>query len=207
MRTILLIFLAVFLGGYALYAQKIEDDTKVIMSRFIICIAGIFIACYCTSCEETVREELQILIQNRTDSPIYITLYPKAEYLSDGCNLYLHSDIGSGYVNTEFSLDPNEDNRRLVWKEIMFITSDLNIKPYTLASKVFDSIHISSANIDKVIKFTHETVTGYSENIFSENSTWDFIIVERNEQTQFRKNPVRSYCYRFLILKDKIAIE
>jgi len=186
--------------------NKMKSTKTKMTSGFIISIVGIFflVAC-CTSCGETEREELQILIQNRTDSPIHISLYPNDKYLTplDG---FVATDVGGGGRDTEFSLSPNEGNR-YVWGEVVFTSSDLSIKPYILASKVFDSIHISTENIDKVIKFTHETVTGYSENIFSENSTWDFKIIERNEQTQFRKNPVKSYCYKFLILKDKIIIE
>ena len=80
-------------------------------SRFIISIANIFffIAFCCTSCEETVREELQILIQNRTDNPIHISLYPNDKYLTplDG---FVATDVGGGGRDTEFSLSPNEGN-------------------------------------------------------------------------------------------------
>jgi len=44
-------------------------------------IAGIFIRCCCISCEETVQERLEILIQNKTDNPIYIRLYPNEKYI------------------------------------------------------------------------------------------------------------------------------
>jgi len=162
-----------------------------------------FITCCCISCEHPVREELQISIQNRTDSFISVRLYPKAEYLSG--TSYRFSDIGGGYTNVQFSLPPNNDER-MEWSEIIFTTGDLNIKPYTLAAKVFDSIYISTENKDHTIKFTHENVTGYSENLFSENSTWDYKTGLQDE-SDFRVRRVKVHCYTFLILDDKMIIE
>jgi len=180
--------------------------TKIKMkNRFIfISITSIIIACCCISCEPPVSEELHILIQNRTNSPINISLYPNDKYLTplDG---FVATDVGGGGRDTEFTLSPNEGDR-IEWSEIIFITRDLNIKPYTLAAKVFDSIHIGTANTDKVIKFTRENVIGYSENIFSDNSTWDFII-GGYDRSDFKVRMVKAYQYRFLILEDKIIIE
>jgi len=160
----------------------------------------------CISCKETVREELQILIQNRTDSSIHITLYPQ-KTASTTSNLYPVCEGCGGHKSTNLDLYPNNDNL-YNWNEVLFYTNDLNIKPHTLASKVFDSIYISSINKDDVIiKFTHKNVTGYSENIFTENSAWDFRVVERDMPDQSKKHPVRSYCYIFVVLEDKIVIE
>ena len=64
---------------------------------------------------------------------------------------------------------------------------------------MFDSIHISTKNKDNVIRFTHETVTGYPENLFTENSTWDYKIIEWDAQTQFKRNPQKDHCYTFFI--------
>ena len=169
------------------------------MKKILTSIALVFV---CVSCGETVQETVQILIQNRTESSILITLYPKAEYLSDGCDLYRNSG-GGGYVPAKFYLSPNHEGY-YEWGEVLFVSSDLEVKPYTLAAKVFDSIHISTANKDKLIKFTHENVTGYLENIFSESSTWDFRIEEDYLPTQFRSNPQKYYSYYFLILEDKL---
>jgi hypothetical protein len=151
-----------------------------------------------------VNENLQILIQNRTDSLIHITLFPKAEYLSG--NLYLHSEGGSGYNSTEFSLLPNNEGY-YNWSEVLFVSGDLNIEPQILAAKVFDSIYVNSKNEDSVImKFTHEAVTGYSENIFTKNSTWDFSIEEADISTSTKKMVIQ-HCYKFVILENKIIIK
>ena len=174
--------------------------SKKIISISIIGI--LFIACCCISCKKRESERLEILIQNETDSIIHVKLFPKKIMTS---NIYPMCE-GCGGIETEFNLHaPNDrlnDNKRT-----LFLSSDLSVKPYTLATIAFDSIHISLTNKDNVIiKFTHDNITGYSENIFTENSTWDFKIIEGNEQTMFKKNPVRFYQYSFLILKDKIII-
>ena len=171
-------------------------------------IGGIFFfaLCFCISCKETVHEELLILIRNRTDSPIHITLYPKAEYRSG--NYYRQSDIGGGYQYSKRYLSPHDDHNGYDWEGALFTSSDLNIEPQTLASRVFDSIYISStSNGNIVIKFTHEDVMGYTENIFSENSTWEFNINEYDAQTMFSRNPAKCYCYIFSILQDEIITE
>ncbi len=154
------------------------------------------------SCKETVTESLDIFVKNRTDSAICIKLYPKAAY-RDGL-LYRSSDIGSGFRDTEFII-PIDDDNMYNWDGQLFESGNLNIEPYALAAEIFDSIYISTANKERVIiKFTHDNVTGYSENIFSEHSTWDFEIVER-DMSDFRKRTNRAYQHRFLILKDKIT--
>ena len=162
---------------------------------------GIFFltVCCCTSCKET-NESLEIIIQNETDSIIHVKLYP---IITEAVTLYPGSDIGGGFMTTEFNLPaPNDplyaNNRNL------FSTGNLKIKPYTLALQVFDSIYISTANA--IIKFTHEKVTGYSENIFSENSTWEFEVKEWTAE-MFISKQHRDYRYIFLILKDKVIIE
>ena len=157
----------------------------------------------CISCKKKDSiETVQILIQNRTESSIRVTLYPKLEYLSG--DLYLRFDIGGGYNKTEFLLSPN-DKGYYVWSEVLVESGDLSVKPYALAAKWFDSICISTTNKDHLIKFTHESVTGYSENIFSENSTWDYKMVEW-DVSDMKARTAYYHCYRFLILEDNFVI-
>jgi hypothetical protein len=156
------------------------------------------------SCKEKVHEELQILIQNDTDSLIHITLYSK-DAIS---GLYPVCKGCGGHKTTKYTLSPHDNELSYTWDEVIFLTDDLNMEPYTLVSMAFDSIHISLPDKDSVlIRFTPEKVTGYSENIFAENSTWNFRINEWNAQTQFSKNPQKDHCYSFLISKDKVITE
>ncbi len=170
------------------------------MKKILISIAFIFL---CVSCEEEVHETVQILIQNRTESSINITLYPKAEYLEGG--LYRHSDGGGGYKNTEFTILPNNEGS-YDWNEVLFVSNDLNTKPHTLTKKVFDSIHVRIENSDNKIIFTKNNVIGYTGNIFSENSTWDYKIIEDELPDMGGRNPQKYHCYRFLILEDNLII-
>jgi len=157
----------------------------------------------CFSCKEKPYETLQILVQNRTETFLYITLYPKTEYLAG--SLYHNSDESGGYTNTEYTLSPNIEGYS-DWSEVLFVTGNLDIEPYQLAKTVFDSIYISNEDKGYTLRFTHDNVTGYQDNLFSESSTWDYEMLEDELPTMFRHNPQIYYCYRFIISEDKILI-
>ena len=160
------------------------------------------ITCCCSSCKET-GEGLCISIQNRTEDDIHITLFPK-ELVTEGT--YLHGDVGSGAALNKFVLYPHR--WRGDWNEVLFTTKNLKIEPYQLASRVFDSIYIRRVNeVDVILKFTPEKATGYSENLFSEQSAWKLEIREEADRHFFHQEVYREYVYRFLILEDKIIIE
>ena len=164
---------------------------------------GIFflIVCCCISCCADLEfEGMEIFIQNRTEDTLSLTLFTKR----DIGGLYLRYDNGgSGYRHTNEFLLPNPEGKYRNWeKECIFITSKLDTHPSKIIFNEFDSIYISTANKDHVIvKFTHESVTGYSDNIFSENSTWSII-----KGITPRKG-LRHCEGTFLILKDKLVIE
>ena len=167
-------------------------------SKYIIFISMFFL---CISCKETVTESLLISIQNKTEDTIHIRLFPKG----DIGGLYPICFGCSGHKQTEFTSRPLR-NTYYNWADVIFTTDDLRIKPYILASRAFDSIRISLKDT-VILKFTHDGVTGYSENIFSENSTWYFEIVEDERPTFLYRNPVRYYSYTFVILEDKVIID
>ena len=160
----------------------------------------LLITCCCVSCKETVHETLQVLIQNRTDSVIHISLYPKGY---NGSCYYAYEGSG-GCRESIFDLPPYSDEGNNWWSEMIFASLNLNIEPHSLILREFDSIYISTT--DNVIIFTPEKVTGYTQNIFSEQSTWDFELKEWDART-IRRNPQKSYLYRFFILNDQIVIE
>lgn len=179
------------------------------MKKQLFLLYGLLFCIVIAGCKETVHEYLQISIQNGTDSLIHIHLYPKAKYLSEKGGLYRSSDIGGEWSLTEFSLSPNAD-RHIDWNSILFESGDLNIESYTLAKKIFDSICINTVNEDSAVvtmKFTHEHASGYSENIFSENSTWDYKVIEWEFPNQFRQNPANYHYHSFLILKDNFEVQ
>jgi len=190
------------------------------MNRFIFVTVVFFLINFCCiSCKKEIEtiERLEILIENRTDSILYISLFPNEKFKKG--NLYPSCEGCGGHSLTKFSLKPatshiikTENNQdTLVYRyddKVLFKTHDLDIEPYFLASYVFDSIYISIANENNVIvKLTKENVTGYVENIFSENSTWDFRIYEWNMNMQFTYKKIKSHQYKFLILEDKILVK
>ena len=165
-----------------------------------IILAIILITCCCISCKEKVSENLQISIENRTDCIIHVKLYPKVAWSE---SIYPMCE-NCGGLDSEFILYAPKNQIHFDYR-LLYFTSDLNIKPYTLASNVFDSICIKTSNNDSIlIKFTHKIVTGYSENIFSENSTWDFEVENTSKDTQLNKQRIKINKYNFLILTDKI---
>ena len=165
----------------------------------LACIGILFLIALCCiscDCKETVNESLEIFIKNRTDSLIHVRLYPKGK---PTLTFYPMCEGCGGHLTTGFDLRQNNER-------VLFKSGDLNIEPYALAAKSFDSIHIVLKN-NVILKFTIETVTGYSENIFTENSTWDFRIEEGKRPTQLCGNPFRDYRYSFIISEDKVLIE
>ena len=154
------------------------------------------------SCNKQDEETLHIIILNETDVSIDITLYPKKDFWGESGDTYRFSDIRNVYRYTSFSL----------WRGNymeLFTSSNLDINPYVLAAKVFDSILISIPDKDVSIKFTHSSVTGYSENLFSEYSNWNF----KSIRMCFTKPPRPDDCSRvhnvfmFEISEDKMTIE
>ncbi len=146
------------------------------------------------SCREETTYQLQILIKNETENELSLKLYPKQEFLKG--DLYKISDYGD-YTKTENEIEPND-------KCALYLSVDLTRKPYMLASEIFDSILIIPIREDEIeMKFTQDTVIGYSENLFDETSNWNYEILNYNEPTNFTQNPVESHNYSFSISDEK----
>lgn len=146
------------------------------------------------SCKEETTYRMQILIQNETENKIAVQLFPKPDYVKN--DLYLLSDLGNGSDYSFFDIENAESSG-------LFITSDIGQEPGNLTVKIFDSIYVIPFNEDStIIKFYPDSVFGYSENIFDENSTWVYEKSNYNERDNFNKNPVESYNYSFIISTD-----
>jgi len=126
---------------------------------------------------------------------MYVSLYPKKEYMQG--NLYSFSSIGSGYRETIFIIDSGME-------QDLYTTDDLDIKPYVLASLVFDSIHIALTDLSNPeVKFSADKVIGYSENLYSENSSWIYEKQNYDEPDMFHRTTVHSSNYAFIISPGK----
>jgi len=148
------------------------------------------------SCREKTSYQLALLLENETESAIEVVVYPKSEYLTlEDC--YDFSDFGGGCGQTTFGIGPASDY-------YLYYSKNLDWNPSVLAAEIFDSIHITLPDDDKMIKFSMDTVIGYTENLFDTMTTWKYEVHEYDEPTNFNKNPVESHDYTFVILREKI---
>lgn len=146
------------------------------------------------SCKDETTYQMQILIKNETNNILTIKLFPKSKYMSGG--LYDFSEIGGGSRKTEFQLGIDSEIE-------LYISGDLNKKPNSLATEVFDSIYVVPSGVNKTeIKFTPDTVIGYSENLYDDNSSWIYELRKFNLQTSLKRKPVESHDYIFTISED-----
>jgi len=161
------------------------------MRQLIICSLLISLL---YSCKEKTSYQLRILIKNETVTSLKLSLFPKVEFLNGG--LYDFSEIGGGYRNTTFEITPGLEQE-------LYITSDLKIQPNSLAAKVFNSIQISPSNGNNIeLKFSPDTVIGYTGNMYKETSDWIYEIRDFDLQTNISRNPVESHDYIFVISQD-----
>jgi len=175
---------------------------KIILVIILFAVIFFLTAICCISCKKNVYETLNIVIQNRTDSAVHVTLYPTSLLGKNG--LYNKWEGFGGVKSNEYILFSFYDSvHSSRGDEMIFAARDLTLKPYELALREFDSIYIRTAY--NLIIFTPENVTGYAENIFSENSTWDFEIYEDDLIKSSYKYYIENR-YTFRILKDKIII-
>ena len=157
---------------------------KLISSFLLICLFG--------ACKEENSHQLQILLKNDVGSKIKVTLYPKDEFMAG--YYYDFCSFISGYKNRVFDIETGKE-------EILYITDDLGIEPYALSVLIFDSIHITFNNkFEPGIKFSPLEVTGYPENLFSQNSNWTY--KKRSyidNPAQYEITPTESDDYTFTI--------
>ncbi|HRS43772.1 MAG TPA: hypothetical protein P5088_03600, partial [Tenuifilum sp.] len=171
-----------------LIIQKIDNNRS--MKKIISIIS--FIVLF--SCKEKKEYQLQIIVKNKTNHTLTFKLFPKQEYMSG--ELYDFSEIGSGHRNTEFQLEANAEME-------LFIVDELNVEPHTLTQKVFDSIYVTSIYNHHLIKFSPQSVYGYSENLYTENSNWTLEHRNYDLPTNFQKSHVESSDYIFCVFEDK----
>lgn len=150
------------------------------------------------SCKKETSYRFEILLKNGTNSKQVVQLFAKAGYLKAGRDdLYMYSELGNGdYKSNSFDILPGESN-------VIFITEDLNQRPSALALKVLDSIYIIQEDSTAIARFYPDSVLGYSENLFYENSTWIYEVKNYKERTNFSQNPTEAYQYSFIISTDK----
>jgi hypothetical protein len=158
------------------------------MRQIALCISLMLLF---ISCKKDTTYQLSILIKNVSDNDIAITLYPKSEFMSG--DLYDYCSFGSGYRDTTIKIAFNEEAE-------LYISDNLQLKPYELAKQVFDSIHIKVLNEhETIIKFAQDTVINYPNNLFDKNSYWIYEKRDFDLPTSFSTHYVVSNDYFFEI--------
>ena len=149
------------------------------------------------SCKKETRYQMQILIKNETEAKQSIQVFPKSAYLmANNVVWYMNSGLGDGdYGKTEFEIDQGDS-------ESLFLSSDVNQKPYELVLRIFDSIYVIQSD-SNIIKFYPDTMVAYTENIFFENTTWEYKKVNSSEKTNFSSQPIEGHNYSFVISLEK----
>ncbi len=156
---------------------------KLLISLIVLILLG--------SCKKDTTYQMQILIKNNTVSKLKVTLFPKSEYMHG--DLYDDCDFGGGYADTTLDID-------IGFQKELYISGNLDQKPYDLSSRIFDSIYVKP--YDKgtgIIKFLHDTVINYSDNLFRDNSIWIYKKDNFSLKTDFSTHPIESHDYIFEI--------
>jgi hypothetical protein len=160
------------------------------MRNLLISLVAIILI---SSCKKDTTYQLQIFIKNNTVNKLKVTLYPKSKYMYG--DLYDFCDFGGGYADTTLDIDLND-------QKSLYISSNLDQKPYDLTSKIFDSIYVKLYdNGIGIIKFSNDTVIDYSDNLFRDNSNWIYKKNNYSEKTNFSTHPIESHDYIFEISK------
>jgi hypothetical protein len=132
-------------------------------------------------------------LKNDLNSKIEVKLYPKA--------IYKHFDsyklpAEGNYKLNQFSLNSGEEYD-------IYSKSNLDIIPAVLFSEIFDSLEVKTDLY--LIKFKPKKTLHYNSNLFDDNSNWILKKVELTAPTQFKRNPISSDNYYFIIKQENIT--
>jgi len=153
------------------------------------------------ACEKDPHISLEISIVNRTADTISLNLLPQPEYIIYP-DFYQYCDSKQdpypgpfGEVSSD--LEPESEKS-------LFSSENIDQEPYSVATRVFESISISIHNGQKNIYFSVDTAIGYSENLYDSTSMWDYEVLRFSEPDQIRSNPQEIHSYTFAISTEKI---
>lgn len=145
-------------------------------------------------CDTKVRHQSQLLLRNELDVPLEVTIHPKSSLLSLGG--YKSSPSEPGTFSRQFTLP--ESREREIYYETKF-----GIEPAALATSVFDSITIVAGST--VLRLRPGRTTGYKFGPFESNDNWILEKAEYDAATQFKRNPVKSEDFYFVIKEENIV--
>ncbi len=170
-----------------------NDQTMKKKSSFLIFF---FLLVAILSCDkETIR--MYIFIENNTNKNIEVILFPKAEYLSTDGNMYCFESNGSGYNPCTFEL--GYDSLNQITNYHLFISDNIGLSATELLNTVFDSIWVNvPSDGDSVhLSFSPKGASGYIQNMFVEDSAWEYEIVNNEYPTNLRVSYETAHSYTF----------
>ena len=165
------------------------------MKKSFIILVALIVFCGCEQPE--TKYYMDLVLQNNTENSVAVELFPNGKYkvkFSD--DMYYADDVLNTCL-TKFIIVVNSNNK-------IFESRDISQQPCDLLSSVFDSILISIDNENQhFIKFSKDTVIGYSENIFTEETIWKHNVEYDRLQLQLTAIPVEIHQFTFDISDDK----
>jgi len=149
-----------------------------------------------SSCKKETNYTFRIGITNLTSKEISVKVYPRSEFIKG--DLYQISSYGD-FSKMEFDIQPNAS-------EGLYETTKLDYEPQLLLAEIFDSLTIKiTLEKELVIKFKPDSVENYKLNIFSDNPTWTYNLLEGSQRTNLSSKPFVIYNYNFEILEDDLG--
>lgn len=171
---------------------------------WVILLLLLLPTCRKDNCPGTFHE-LHISMGNRADHDLDVKLYPNSRYAVG--NDYIPGTFGSGYKESAFSI---EASGAITWfnSELLFYTHDTLIDPSRLLRQVFDSISISvKDSMATRILFTHDSVSHYLVNPFTDSLLWTFQVVFTSRPDNDCENPSRIKDFTFPLEQVLISPE
>lgn len=148
-----------------------------------------------SSCKKETTYTLRIGIDNVTTDELQVKVFPKSEFVNG--DMYKASSWDD-FSDMEFTLHPNG-------YENLFESTKLDYEPQILLAEIFDSLTIEiSIDTVLIIKFKPDSVENYGSNMFSENSTWTYELLQGSERTNLSSHPFEISDYKFEINQDDI---
>ena len=157
----------------------------------ILLVSFILFSIIFTSCRKETKY-MELWIKNDSHNELTVELFPKNEYVIN-YNLYRSSDHKNSLRSLRrFKVLTKRD-------EALFSSVNLDQMPYDLIDKIFDSIFL---NINETtLKFSREKVIGYSENLFTDDSNWEY---EVRYHDHIGWNSAESHVFSFVITEAKL---
>ena len=161
--------------------------------RILVLISSLILS---SSCVERIDQEVNIYLQNATQSDLEIGLTTDVPYR--GNIGYRFSSNGGGYRSSVFQIEKGANGH-------LFTNEGFSESASQVTSKVFEIILVTLKDSRNIrISFSPDTVINYKSNVFSEDACWIFEKTVGDRPTQFRRNPFESHDYYFVIKEEDL---